>query len=664
MARQKKMNLFYVVKINTSTIVENNYYIKNSFNILKKNGNIISLGNNQLLKFIRKIKNENFDADEIKKLTERRKELQSFNKNKKNGEVINQIQNIINEKLFVPDLISVKCDTTKKDYKYICKNGFILDISINDKNFKIKYKRLCAGAGQLRKNTAFFVNEDLYNELEHIMMCGLTRAKIKKINLAKFSAYYALYTSATNKVNVPRICVIKDFEFTLKNQNVTWIYDNEKNEKDIKNKVIDFDINAFDGSGMISPEMAEIWRENLTLDYLPSSFIIRSAWIKGLVSVFDFKKFAREVAHRDSIIDAWGNVRNVEDIDVILTTSQLKMWKKYQSWEEYVYYYQKCGHIFGVARVNKKENDFMTTLNYQYIQSNNFTEESIKKLANYTVDWLNKIMSGDKLFTMLLLMGCQDENSSNIDIEDKLNSNIAKALMYNDSILNDTYIRQKISKLIDKKIKQTKIGKLYVEGSYDFSIPDLYAMAEYAFGMEVRGLLKEKQCWNKRWVDKNAKVISVMRSPLVAPAENQLMNIYSDEKCADWYKYIVSGNITNIWDMMAIRCSDADYDGDILLTTDNEYLVNAVDDSLYPITYEKKKAKEQRLNFNNFAAMDTKSFNSKIGQITNLASTLISMLSDFPKESAEYKEIRKRIDLLRFYQGSAINKKVALYRNI
>lgn len=48
----------------------------------------------------------------------------------------------------------------------------------------------------------------------------------------------------------------------------------------------------------------------------------------------------------------------------------------------------------------------------------------------------------------------------------------------------------------------------------------------------------------------------------------------------------------------------------------------------------------------------TKSFNSKIGFITNLASSFIAMLSDYDKDSDEYKEIRKRIDLLRYYQGS------------
>ena len=70
------------------------------------------------------------------------------------------------------------------------------------------------------------------------------------------------------------------------------------------------------------------------------------------------------------------------------------------------------------------------------------------------------------------------------------------------------------------------------------------------------------------------------------------------------------------------------------------------------VTYQKKKPGEQRINLTNLANIDTKSFDTKIGQITTLASTLICMLSDFPEDSDEYKEIRRRMDLLRFYQGN------------
>lgn len=89
------------------------------------------------------------------------------------------------------------------------------------------------------------------------------------------------------------------------------------------------------------------------------------------------------------------------------------------------------------------------------------------------------------------------------------------------------------------------------------------------------------------------------------------------------------------------------------MTSDNPYLVESVYEG-NPITYAKNKQKEQFLNANSFANMDVKSFNSKIGFITNLASNFIAMLVDYDKDSDEYKEIRKRIDLLRYYQGSAM----------
>lgn len=325
MAR-KKMNLFYVLKLNTSYIVSNNYSINTDFKLAKEQGMIISLGDNQLLKFIRKINKKEFNKEHIDELYKERNELKLLESSKENSKKINNIQSKINELLFVPDLISIKVDTTKSDYKKICKDGFRVCIKINRTHYNFTYKRLCAGAGQLRRNSALFVNSEIYDILENIMMCGLTKNRIGKINLAKFSAYFSLYTSSTNQVSKPRICVVKDFEYDLKNQKVAWIFDNEEGEKDIEYRYIDMPQNAFDGSGIVSPEMAKRWQEDLSLDYLPSSFILRSAWIKGLVSVFDFHKFAKQVANKSVIIDAWGEERNVENIDVILTSSQFKMY--------------------------------------------------------------------------------------------------------------------------------------------------------------------------------------------------------------------------------------------------------------------------------------------------------------------------------------------------
>lgn len=552
------MTLFNTLKINLSNIeqTENGLGVTTDFKTAKENGWVVALGDNQLLRFIRKLKDKELNQSLLDELYQERNQLKSTNSSKKNSKRILEIQSKIDELLFIPDILTVKVDTSQKDYKHLCKNGFFVNISINDKQYNIQYKRLCAGAGQLRRNSAMFVNVNLYDQLMKIMLCGLDKTSIGKINPAKFGAYFALFTSASREVKTPRICVVNDYEYMLKDQMVDWIYELPNGEYDITQKNIDFKMNAFDGSGMICPEMAKVWQENLGLDYLPSSFIVRSPWVKGLCSVFDFRKFAKEIVHTDKIKDIYGVEYDVNEIDVILTKSQFKLWDKYSNWQKYMYYHKLFGHIFSVTRVNKKESDFATPLNYQYIQSNNFTDEQIKKLAEPTANWLNGILQFNPVDVSALMVGYHPECTVT-EIEDKLDDPIAKCLLYNQEILKDQYVQKKISALAQKKIDQAKIGKILVEGSYDFLIPDLYAMAENAFGLEVKGLLPYKTMYSRRWVEKGAKCVSTQRSPLVASAENQVLNIYCDDKCREWFKYIEWGNIYNIWDLTIISQSDA-----------------------------------------------------------------------------------------------------------
>ena len=554
-----KMNLFNVLKLNTSFILKNNCDIKITYEEANENNLIVALGDNQLFNFIRRLTNNTDVFDKIKEIKDKIKIITKENTTNNNLHKINKLNHELINLKFIPDIISIKADTTKKDYKYICKNHFTVEIDIYGVKYKRTYKRLCAGAGQLRRNSSLFCNVDIYNELETIMMCGLSKKQIGKINLAKFSAYFALYTSSARQVKTPRICVVKDFEYVLKNQTVDWIYDDEDGNKQIEERNIDFEINAFDGSGIISPNMANIWKDNLGLDYLPSSFIIRAPWVKGLVSVFDFHKFAKEIACVDTITDYWGNKYNINDVDVILTTSQFKLYKKYKDWQQYIYYYKTFHHIFSVTRVNKKEDNMYTTLNYQYIQTNDFTPDTIKSLADYSINWANKIMSKDYLYTLLLLSPSNKiepilHSKDSTTIDDK----IIKAMLFCPNIINDKYINQKMIRHIQNKINKMKIGKIWVEGSYEFMIPDLYALCEHAFDMDVKGLLPKNSIWNKKWVDKGSKKITAHRSPLVAPSENRILDVYNDNRCLEWYQYIKSGNIMNIWDMTVISMSDAD----------------------------------------------------------------------------------------------------------
>ena len=188
-------------------------------------------------------------------------------------------------------------------------------------------------------------------------------------------------------------------------QEVEWIDVDDKGERYIERFTIDVKQNVFDGSGLVSTEMAKLWNEDLGIsDYSPSAYIIRSAWIKGLCVVFDWKRYAREVAKKEYIKDVWGNEKHIDDIDVLLSVSQFKMWKKYDSWEEYLKYHEKYEHIWGCSRVNKKKDNNLTALNYQYIQSIFFTPEKNKKLADFSIDWIKDVCLGERIYVLLYLL--------------------------------------------------------------------------------------------------------------------------------------------------------------------------------------------------------------------------------------------------------------------
>lgn len=430
--------------------------------------------------------------------------------------------------------------------------------------------------------------------------------------------------SATNKVTTPRVCVINDYETELKEQVVNYITTNEEGKEIIEERIMDLPMNWFDGQGLVSPNMAVKWMEDLNLNYLPAGFIVRSAYIKGLCVPFDFHKFAKEIAHTDKIKDVWGKEYNIDDIDVILTISQFKMWKMYENWQDYLYYFDKYGHSWGVSRVNKELDDEYVLTNYQYLQTLNLSKDDIHELAQPTIDWINSIGEGDLMNVLLYLMGGRSDDIDDVEsIFNEVQMDFVKGIMLHPDLLKDDYVKSQILKTLKRKIKDAKIGRLWVRGNYSFQISDPYGLAQWAFGQEVTGLLKanEMYCdfWNQRTDNKQ---ILCSRSPLVHSSEHLIRNLVTDDKKEEWYQYLWSGIVNSIWDMAVVNMSDSDYDGDIIFSTDNQIMIDAVTPSP-PVTYAKRKAPNQKLTQHNLVINDLKGFGSQIGQITNVASSII-----------------------------------------
>ncbi len=550
-------NLYQIYKLPSGLIVKSDLKLENyTRKRAIQDGNLVSVGDNMVFYKIRDYYGDTRSHQEIFDTVQNlRTTLRICKREGKmlEGHIVNQqIQDI----LFVKDIIVVVCEK-KSEYLKIGMKGF----EVNG----IRYTRLCAGAGNLRRNSAIYVNEKLYPYLYEVFMCGLAD-KLKEAVLPKLGAYFALSFSSVLWVRTPRVCVIKDFETTLPNQNVDFICRKEEIGEDqkprmkhyIEKRIMDLTLNSADGQGLVDPEFSKLWAEDMQLDYIPSSFVVRSSFVKGNLVPFDFKAYAAEHGI-DNIKDRWGVEYPLNEIDVLLSESQFKEYKEYSSWQEYLYYFNKYKLRWGVARYNKKHDDEYVLANYQYIQALSLSKEDIHGLIQPTIDWIKGVCSGDRLYSLLFMFGGKSEDVTYERMYSSARSTFMKAIVKNNEMLKDAHVQRKIYKNIVECINRAKIGKIWVRGNYQFMISDPIAQCQSALGLPVKGEVPAEHVWSNFWNERGVSgEIDCCRSPMIDISEHNPTTLYKSETTEKWYQYIKSGLVYSIYDVATFRHSDSD----------------------------------------------------------------------------------------------------------
>lgn len=614
-----------------------NYKIELNIDQARRNGELITIGQNQVIISILKIQGRSFSQDKLNELLSMRKKLRSNSSSTDNIASLLKVEDEINNMLFIPEMVSISMDK-KQHYDSIIKKGFIIN--------GIEFVRLLCGAGHSRRNTVIFCSKDIEKTLKEILNNG---RKKENMVLAKNNAYLALSYSGTMQVSEPYFCVIPDYE-TRRKELVEFIED----DNEIKTEERELDFNIFDGQGMISPRLAKIWAKEIGIDdYIPSCFIIRNSFLKGLVFVADFHKFSEEIAEVHLIKDAWGNLVNVRDMDLILTTSQFKAWSSYSSCSEYIQNCRRNNFSFGITRASPKKDNNYVFSNYQFLQVLDIKEEDLPSLCKKTLDYFSGVMGGDIAHTLLYLLGNLTQEYDE-DIYNKISDPITKALILNNSLINDPYVKNHIIHSLNKKIRESYIGNLILDGNYSFIVQDPYAFMEYVFGLPVQGLLGREEHYSFFWNQKATSKVTAMRAPLTWRSEANILNLKKNEKMEEWYSYLNAGaTIYNIHSCDMMLHADADGDGDLVFTTDQREFLNNSYGGL-PITYEKKKAQKLPVDESQLWKVDKLSFDSKIGYITNCSTTLYAMLPTISEDDKK-EELIKRLKLCRRKQGDQID---------
>lgn len=283
--------------------------------------------------------------------------------------------------------------------------------------------------------------------------------------------------------------------------------------------------------------------ESLGLDYTPAGVCLRNAWLKGMLYPFPIIEFIEKYNGGNYFIeDIWGNVQDIRECEMILTESSLKLWSAYESIDEYIAAYRECGYEFAVTKISPHILDEERELNYQYLQSYEFTDDDIKELCNPTIQHLKDAMCGDYESTIKFL-GINENTDVN---------SWQRALYTSQYMLGDPYIIDSTHRYIKKKINDAKIGKLIVNGNYQIASGDPFALMQSICGLEITGLLKADQCYSKFWIDKSVDSVVIFRSPMTSHNNIRKCNVISNEECLYWYQYMDTIMIINAWDSFCV----------------------------------------------------------------------------------------------------------------
>ena len=631
----------YIYKIHSSRLRKAKWRLTLPIEEARRNDEVISLADSQVLRWIDEL-NGISDADAtareiISEIRRIRKEEGSIHNRRKIKQLYTQLDLV----QYKPDYMCVIIDRDT-DYYNACRGYYVNGI---------KYVRLLGTNGGIKNSTIVFVSERHADELRRRIENG--RNMDVPLVTAKLEAYKALTCSASVPVSLPHgILVVNDCE-TKFTSDIVYITDEEVREPIMEERLAqEITMDASDGFGLMLPSLAERWSQELNLDYTVSGVNTRFSFEKGMVFTFDFIDFAEKVAGGNYIVkDAWGNDVDIRNVEIVLTTSMVKLWDSYPNCESYVTNSIENGYTFGVAKTCPKELERERNLNYQFIQSYDLSDEDIDELIKPTMDEIKDVLSGDWRKTVLFLKGA-GLTPNNID---RIDNDIAKAIMIDNRMIDDPFVQNTVYQLIKNRINEAKVGVIKVHGNYSIVSGDPYSLCQSMFGMNVTGLLKSGEIYNKHWADFGAEKLACYRAPMTCHNNIRLVHPARNAEIDYWYRYMNTCTIFNSWDTAAAALNGMDFDGDLVMLTDNSVLVNRLK-PLPALMCAQRKAEKRISTEEDFIRSNIGSFGNEIGQTTNWITSMFEVRSHYPPDSEEYKILSYRICCGQLFQQNAIDK--------
>lgn len=638
-----------IYKVNSGAIIKAKMDLVLPYNVAVKNRQVITLADSQVLRWIDEL--GNFDRDKKKNEYDTAiNEIKKIKKEKssaKNKRRIKELYKKIDDMQFVPEYLTVIMD--KPEHIDKLDNGF----KING----LTYKRLVGTPNGVKKSTVVYttIRSELNRRMENCRDISVPLVP------AKFEAYKALCCSASTPVtNTHRVLVVDDLETSFVEDYIELRDGEDGGEPIMEYKSGELKLNATDGCGMIIPTLAEQWSKDLGLTYTMSGCCIRNSFCKGMLAAFDFIEYNERYGKSPIVKDVWGHEHDIREIDIVLTSSMLKLWNCYKNIKDYFYCCDRNGYTFSVTKATPEKADEYRTLNYQFIQSYELTDEQIWELISPTVNEIKDILGGDINKTLLYLKGINvTEKNLDLDVNDYV-----KALMIDERLINDSYVLDKINGLIAKKIKDAKIGVIKVQGNYTIVVGDPVALCQKIFECDVPqeelGLLKAGEIYAKHWHDRDVNEVCCLRAPMSCMNNIRKQSVAWNDDIAYWYRYMPNLIVFNCHDSTCHALSGCDFDSDMVFTTNNKVMTENFRQTPVIVCIQKtaeKKVLDDPIKTDHILLESNKlGFGDDIGQVTNRITSMFDILCNFEPGSKEYNILTYRIICGQKFAQDSIDK--------
>lgn len=548
------------------------------------------------------------------------------------------------------------------------------------------YTRFGKSASQGKAGITAFVCDEIFDKLYMITQMDV---EIDECVISKYEAQRCLPFSSCTLIHdyMPNIVIIDEYEKTLEHQFIKYVVEKEKtyidndgNIKKYKSREIeegfkDLKLSPFDGCGCHEQEFMKKVSAQLGLDYNVIGTQVRLPFIKGYSLYVPFRKILKEWGYT-TITDIYGTIHDIDNIDCIWNISMFKGHKifknKYGSdaWNEYMNTVRKYNFKLGISKYSHhvKNLNKYTRMNFQYLQCldlwnvkyidnfenkdfenynilDNDNEGKIIKLAKYTTDLYEKIITGNKFYTYKF-MGIND--TENYEAESKY----LEAALVNDVMLKDPAVKQFIYRKLKKAIDEAKVGKIYCSGFYHTGVGDMIGYLQFAVGEEPVGCLKERELYSGNF--RVGDVVS-FRSPLVDPSEVNKIKIVNNDIIDKWFNYFKDQDVVmfNMYDISAPQQGGADFDGDLFFLSDDPIIINSkIDKPIILDIEDKVTAKSKAYTKENIVEYEVMTRDNRIGEITNVATSIENRYTtnqDIKKTYDDYSS------LLRIFQGKEID---------